>query len=108
MPASGAVEPTTLCTATKYAAAFVGWQREWRTNARICLCYDYGDGCHELIERMNAKDGILCGLAIIKVMRHEDYNLRAFTALACPQAPQRYTDEEVERWITRLCVGGPR
>jgi hypothetical protein len=66
--------------------------------ASIVLCQE----CHTELHQTRKPAQVLMGLAILWHSRPDDYDLKAFIALACPNAPQRYTEYEVELWTIRL------
>ncbi len=84
-----------------------GSLRPQALDQRCCLLV-LGRTCHDVIHRMGASDGRLCGLAILYHVRSSDYDLRRFVALLSPFAPERITQREVDVWISRLTVASER
>jgi hypothetical protein len=66
--------------------------------ATLCLCQE----CHVQLHRFAMPERVLAALAILYHSRSSDYSLSKYIALACPQAPSRYTQHDVDIWILRL------
>jgi hypothetical protein len=75
-----------------------------RTKARLepsCVLVLCGE-CHVQIHRLPMPERVLIGLAILYHARTSDYSLSKFIEIACPTAPRRYTQYEVDIWILRI------